>query len=293
VPRVSGPPAVPRPGRGPAFEVDPSPNGFYAIEVASSPALLANSTRPEGGAADGFHASWLEGPLLPAGTYVLPAVAWMRLRAASRLYYRAWTSSSPTEWADAAATIRDDELDRAPFVAILPTEFKPDEESVQASVDEVWTAAQQDQGVREVAGLDGAALVAVRHSFSPRRPLDPRAVEWVVALTARPADSALLVETALACLDFQTLAIVRSARVRDPPSRVDAVVAANVINASGNAEGLIEPDQLESFGDFWLYWNPSPPPVAEAGGTMLVHRRTGALVYVATTSWQGGERLIP
>jgi hypothetical protein len=292
VPRITGPPAVPRPGQGPAFEVDPSPNGFYAVEVANSPALLASANRPDGGTADGFHASWLDDRLLPAGTYVLPAVAWMRLREARRLYYRAWTSSSPTEWVDAAATIGDDELDRAPFVAILPTVFKPDEESVRASVDEVWAAAQQDQGVREAASLDGAAAVVVRHSFSPRRPLDPRAVEWVVILTARPDDGAPLVETALACLDFQTGALVRSAHLRDPQSPVDAVAAAAVMNASGMTKRL-ETDQLEPLGDFWLSWDPSPPPAPEEGGTMLVHRRTGALVYAATTRWQGGKRLIP
>jgi hypothetical protein len=293
MPRVSGPPAVPRTGRGPTFEVDPSPNEFYAIEVASAPALLASSNRRGGGAAEGFHASWLDGPLHPAGTYVLPTVTWMRLRGADRLHYRVWTSSKPTEWADTAVTISDDELDRTPSVAILPTELKPDEEWVQASVDDVWTAAQEDQGVREVAGFDGVAVVVVQHPFSPRRPVDTSAAEWVVVLTAQREDGVPLADTALVCLNFQTRAVVRSAHLRNPRDPVDAVAAADVMTASGIADGPIGPDQLEALGDFWLRWDPSPPPVAEDGGTMLVHRGTGVLVYAATTSWQGGRRFIP
>jgi subtilisin family serine protease len=94
---------VSRTGAPPSFVVDPSPNSHYKVEFGARTELLdAEDGQPQ----SEYYASWEE-PFMSAATYSLPQDVWNRLKHNSRLFYRAFTSSSSTDWADTIATTGD------------------------------------------------------------------------------------------------------------------------------------------------------------------------------------------
>jgi hypothetical protein len=85
----------------PTFTVNPTPNSFYAVEFAARPELLdADGGQPT----NEYYATWEDSALMNGNTYTMSSQAWDRLKANARLYYRAWTTSSGSEWADTVAT---------------------------------------------------------------------------------------------------------------------------------------------------------------------------------------------
>jgi hypothetical protein len=89
-------------GPAPAFEIDPGSGSavYYAVEVATDTALFDGGSR----SAANFYASYEHGPLEASSPWTLPDDAWAALQAASALYYRAWFSTSPSDWVDYSVT---------------------------------------------------------------------------------------------------------------------------------------------------------------------------------------------
>jgi hypothetical protein len=288
--------SVPRSGQGPTFIVDPGPNLYYAVEVAYDPDLLAGSSRPLGARTPGFYGSWDEGPLRSSSRYILPDRVWTAIRGTDRLYYRAWTSALPDEWQHPLTTTQDDQLEQAPFVRVFPMEFRPDDDSVLRLADDLWDASLRDDGLRDLSAKSHLDVLVVRHSTSPRRPFDPRAVEWVVIASSLPAFGPS-VEIIVLRIEFQTLALQHSSRQQAVIDPVEADGAAAAINAVFLADSVdrhqVLGTELEQIGQCWLWWNPSPSPGGETGGTFVVHQPSGLLVYAATTAWEGGQHLVP
>jgi len=109
-----------RTGPAPTFEVDPGPNAYYAVEVATRGDLLDPARKAERSASN-FFASWklgAKGPYLSEPRFQVPQSAWALLRSASRLYYRAITSASSDQYVDCAFTTPNEQLDRVPSVKI-------------------------------------------------------------------------------------------------------------------------------------------------------------------------------
>src|SRR5262249_19012055 len=93
VPTVTAPASVLRSGPAPALQVNPRPNSFYAVELATVPELLAAS-RSADRTPSNFFATWQTSSLLSAPLFQLPAAAWNALKPANRVYFRVVTSSS-------------------------------------------------------------------------------------------------------------------------------------------------------------------------------------------------------
>jgi subtilisin family serine protease len=95
--------SVARGGPAPRFEVDPGSGSavYYAVEVATDAARFDGGGRNAGN----FYASYEHGPLQASSPWTLPAEAWAALQAAPALYYRAWFSSSPSDWVDYSVTL--------------------------------------------------------------------------------------------------------------------------------------------------------------------------------------------
>ena len=96
--------SVSRSGPPPSFDVDPSPNTHYHVEVAAQTQWLDDES---GQPADGYYATWEDGGFQSASTFTLPQAAWDRVKNNTQLFYRAWTSSSATDWVDTLATTGD------------------------------------------------------------------------------------------------------------------------------------------------------------------------------------------
>ena len=109
LPYVTAPARMARSGPPPVFEVDPGDGAaaYYAVEVATSPALLAASAEPARTPST-YCASWQDTGLLASTSFALPEAAWDLMRSGSQLAYRAWLSTDPADWAGVVVTTADD-----------------------------------------------------------------------------------------------------------------------------------------------------------------------------------------
>lgn len=117
-PSISGPSSVARTGPAPDFHVDPGagPASFYAVEVATDSSLFDDASHP---LEDGWFGTWTDTSFLSSSVFVLPDAAWQQLApSATRLFYRAWFSSSATEWVDTVVTTDASASSSAPFVVV-------------------------------------------------------------------------------------------------------------------------------------------------------------------------------
>ncbi|MEZ4870188.1 MAG: S8 family serine peptidase [Caldilineaceae bacterium] len=116
-PFISGPQSAGRAEAAPVFQCNPQPNTYYAVEVATDYSLFGGGNRTE----SNFYGSYSDTALLSAPTYRLPENVWSRLKSGNRLYYRMWTSSSPSDWVDYAVTTPSANPQSAPFIEIGDT----------------------------------------------------------------------------------------------------------------------------------------------------------------------------
>jgi subtilisin family serine protease len=107
--RVDGPPT---------FHVDPTPNLYYIVEVATQPDLFDAAGYGALRNADNFYGSWSDSAFQTNATYALPAAVWARLRLADRLWYRVGSSSSATAYVDYVVSAPDDMGATAPSISI-------------------------------------------------------------------------------------------------------------------------------------------------------------------------------
>ncbi|MDH3552335.1 MAG: S8 family serine peptidase, partial [Gammaproteobacteria bacterium] len=115
----------------PTFDVDPSPNSHYAVEVCTEARLLGpQEGRPERTSSN-FYASWRSGTGQPNLTnnsiFRLPAEAWGNLKSARQLYYRVITSASGSEWQQHRYSTATGDWASAPFVALTGNRSVRDE----------------------------------------------------------------------------------------------------------------------------------------------------------------------
>jgi subtilisin family serine protease len=122
-PKISSPSMTSRDGAPPTFLVDPGPQRFYAVEVATQRELMDELGHAADRRSDNFFAAWEAEPLRSAPTYPaayqLPADAWERLKYAPALYYRAWSSARASEWSDPRPSLDAGDFAQAPSVEII------------------------------------------------------------------------------------------------------------------------------------------------------------------------------
>lgn len=124
---------VERTGRAPRFDVDRAGRNLYAVEVTTRAALFDASAHEDERNQDNFYGSWEDTALLSAPTYTLPDVVWQWLKHADQLYYRAHFADDQ-DWSNYTVTIRDNEADRAPAIAITGAAPGPGDGSSQRTV---------------------------------------------------------------------------------------------------------------------------------------------------------------
>jgi subtilisin family serine protease len=125
IPVILGPQSCSRTDFPPKFQVDPSPNSYYFVEVATQPELFDIQQHAAERTPNNFYGSWADSPLQTSPVYILPAPVWDRMRLANRLWYRAGSSSSPAAYVDYAISTRDDQGEAAPMVEVLPGNGPP------------------------------------------------------------------------------------------------------------------------------------------------------------------------
>lgn len=132
VPSITAPTTVPIGSVPLRFQVNPGPNRYYAVEIATNPWYFNNEQYGNLRNENNFYASWkvqpfLFSPVYPAG-FDMPQDAWNRLRANAtygKLYYRMWCTDSPEQWINQTCTVPDAIGQNAPGVALSRTEEAP------------------------------------------------------------------------------------------------------------------------------------------------------------------------
>lgn len=118
-PWITGPASHSRTAGAPAFQFDVRPNSHFALEVATRADLFDNANHGAERNQSNFFASWQLAPYFRTGSsYTLPADAWDRLKSATQLFYRLWTTASSTGWASQRTTTPDAQAATAPSISI-------------------------------------------------------------------------------------------------------------------------------------------------------------------------------
>lgn len=118
-PTILGPNSWSRTNGPPMFQVDPSPHPYYVVEVAIQPELFDSTNHGSERTEDSFYGSWSDSPFESSPTYTLQEAAWVRLRAADRLWYRVGSSASPTTYVDYTVSTADDQGNLARSISIV------------------------------------------------------------------------------------------------------------------------------------------------------------------------------
>lgn len=288
-PFIQGPAGISR-AAGPAtFRVDPGSNLFYGVEVAAQPVLFDKEEAGHSRNANNFYASWAHSQLTSLPTFTLPDQAWQGLKHAHQLYYRAVTSQSQQGWVNYVPTTRDDAFQQAPFIQVIDLFLSGLPAESPARVEGMWIAAQQHSAIQQVTSTQEYRVSVHWHTFSPKRPMDQRAIELLVVASSYPQHEDAPVHIGIVRLDYLTLSAKSGHAFRDPQRPTDRQAAWNSLR--NLCDFPTQPEQLERQGDLWLLSALRPSPTNH-GGTALVHARTGTLVYLATTHWQGREEVL-
>lgn len=118
-PTISGPVSVERSGPAPQFSLDPGEGSlsiYYAVEVATDRSLLDGGDHS---LADGFYGSWQDAGFLSSNPYQMPDSVWQTLQGADTIYYRAWFSSSQSDWVDTTVTAANDQTSAAGQMSVV------------------------------------------------------------------------------------------------------------------------------------------------------------------------------
>src|SRR5579884_2574001 len=118
-PTIQGPGSISRSSNDPPeFQVDPSPNPYYIVEVATQ-AQLFDTTNHEGERTDAnFYGSWQDEQRFSSATYTLPSAVWQRLKSADRLFYRVGSMANQQTWDNYLTDTSDDDYANAKYIEI-------------------------------------------------------------------------------------------------------------------------------------------------------------------------------
>lgn len=104
----------------PVFTLAESTKRFWALEIASHPALL-----PDSGATGRtlfnywFSYGAMTTQFIDSNRFQLPAEIWQRMAKPGRLYYRAYLSETANEWSEPQVTTADVLIDEAPYLEVF------------------------------------------------------------------------------------------------------------------------------------------------------------------------------
>jgi subtilisin family serine protease len=117
-PTIDGPETWSRADEAPRFHVNPGPHAYYVVEVAARPQLFDAAGHEGERNADNFYGSWQHLPFQTDPGFMLPEAAWLRLRANTRLWYRAGATASAKGYVDYMASTPDDMAELAPSIEL-------------------------------------------------------------------------------------------------------------------------------------------------------------------------------
>ena len=296
---IDCPPSHPRSGlfeKRPSFEVDPSPNEYYAIELTTDSRLFTGEHRHERNPAN-FFGTWQDNaPLKSTSSFRLPEPVWDSLKKGAKIYYRLWTSADPLRWRDHATTVPANRASTAPFTRVFSVFHFPTETDLvpnyKARSEEVFETASQHQTVRRIIELDNAEIAIHPHPYRIGR-FDPRFAEWIVIVTAGDSDAGT-VRTVLLRLSFETLEPVKAYEFNDAQRAISSADAAALMARQApfgdSISWFVREDQLTKIGSLLAFERSA----GDFGGAQIVDSRTARLLYSASTVWNGrGKHLLP
>jgi hypothetical protein len=118
-PSIQAPATTSRFGEPPTFEVDPSPNSFYIVEVCAQPELFDITHYGNDRTDSNFYGSWSDSAHCSEPQYTLPVYVWENLKSANALYYRVGSTANETGWDNYLVSTPDAEAANAPLIQLI------------------------------------------------------------------------------------------------------------------------------------------------------------------------------
>jgi hypothetical protein len=116
---ISGPSSFANGPTPVSFSVSVPAGHYFAVEVATDASLFNSAANGARRNDNNFYASWKVSPFRQGTSFTMPLDAWNRLRqGASQLYYRLWSTSSPTSWVNYQVTTPDSNAQAAPSITL-------------------------------------------------------------------------------------------------------------------------------------------------------------------------------
>jgi hypothetical protein len=125
-PTIKGPATVAQNDAPPTFQVDPSPNAYYVLELATDPSLFDIQAHGSERNDSNFYGSWSDHSNFSAPTYTVPVPVWNRLKAADRIYYRVGSMAGPTGYDNYIRSTEDFDAAAAPSIQVTAAPVRRD-----------------------------------------------------------------------------------------------------------------------------------------------------------------------
>lgn len=177
----------------------------------------------------------------------------------------------------------------------------------QKQGDTVWQKVKGLSEVKYVTSHGAYTVLTLLHPYSVGI-FDPATAEWITIVSSAP-DSKGETRIAVVRLDYQTFTLKKAYQATYPPLP-DAIISGNSSYAIAPELSLddavklmeqtmkekdpyaggrqVDKAQVESLGGNYVYTYPA----SDFGGTIVVNKYAGKVVFYATTVWDGAGKLI-
>jgi len=156
---------------------------------------------------------------------------------------------------------------------------------------EIWEKVKNTPEIRSVTSEGAFSTLILMHPYSAGI-FDPSEAEWVVIVSSDPRESEHI-KMVILRLDYQTGELKKSYKFIYPVNSVTVSDCVSIIKNSmverPDVSGVyFNVENLVIKGDYCIY----SYPATDFGGTLIINRNAGRVVFYATTVWDGTGRLL-
>ncbi len=165
------------------------------------------------------------------------------------------------------------------------------ENETKEHANEIWEKVKNTPEIRSVTSEGAFSILILMHPYSVGI-FDPSKAEWIVIVSSVPRESEHI-KMVILRLDYQTEELKKRYKFIFPVKNVTVSDCVSIIKNSmaempdGTGEHL-NVENLVIKGDYCIY----SYPATDFGGTLIINRNAGRVVFYATTVWDGTGRLL-
>ncbi len=165
------------------------------------------------------------------------------------------------------------------------------ENETESHAREIWDRVKNTPEISSVISEGAFSTLILMHPYSVGI-FDPSKAEWIVIVSSVPHESEHI-KMVILRLDYQTLELKKSYKFIYPVKNVTvsdcvSLIKNSMVNGPDGSGENFNVKNLVIKGDYCIYSHPA----TDFGGTLIVNRNAGKVVFYATTVWDGTGRLL-